>query len=342
LLVNIIIITFDFSTMPGKVVLAKTIAVPFMKEVEEGIRSLPSPPTLVAFLANNDPNAKQYALSTQTFCESLGIHFQLRECDREDLEEHLIEANQDATVDGIMVYYPVFNDRQDQYLQNVITFDKDVEALSHTYLYNLYHNMRTLPSLPPLLLPPQKSLVPCTPLAIVKTLEYLSVYNLILPYGNRCHGRTITIVNRSEVVGRPLAAMLANDGARVFSVDVNGVVEFHRGPGIKLSRHTVTEVQLKLDDVLPQSDVVISAVPSIHFRIPTEKLKEGVIAINVASEKNFSDDVKEKASLYVPSVGKVTITMLLRNLVRLAKHKRDAAVSATTLKTKLEDGVEIV
>lgn len=62
---------------------------------------------------------------------------------------------------------------------------------------------------------------------------------MVLPYGNRLYGRTITVVNRSEVVGRPLAALLANDGARVFSVDINGVQEFHRGEGIRLRRHEV-------------------------------------------------------------------------------------------------------
>lgn len=52
-------------------------------------------------------------------------------------------------------------------------------------------------------------------------------------------GRVITIINRSEVVGRPLAALLANDGAKVFSVDIENVQEFHRGPGLKYSTHQV-------------------------------------------------------------------------------------------------------
>ena len=43
-----------------------------------------------------------------------------------------------------------------------------------------------------------KSILPCTPLAIVKCLEYISVYNKILPYGDRLYGRTITVINRYD------------------------------------------------------------------------------------------------------------------------------------------------
>jgi len=41
-----------------------------------------------------------------------------------------------------------------------------------------------------------KSIIPCTPLAIVKALEFTGVYNKILPYGDRAYGKTITVINR--------------------------------------------------------------------------------------------------------------------------------------------------
>ena len=41
-----------------------------------------------------------------------------------------------------------------------------------------------------------KSILPCTPLAIVKCLEYIGVYNKLLPYGDRAYGKTITVINR--------------------------------------------------------------------------------------------------------------------------------------------------
>ena len=180
----------------------------------------------------------------------------------------------------------------------------------------------------------QKSLLPCTPLAVLKILDYLRVYNSILPCGNRLFGRSITVVNRSETVGRPLAALLANDGACVYSVDVTGVQQFTRGEGIRKSRHEMVEKKgWGMEDCVPLSDVVICGVPGDSFKLPTKLLREGAVCINFSTEKvcdfllmlqhlltnlddkNFEGDVKDKASIYVPAIGKVTIVMLLRNLL---------------------------
>jgi methylenetetrahydrofolate dehydrogenase (NAD+) len=125
------------------------------------------------------------------------------------------------------------------------------------------------------------------------------------------------VINRSEVVGRPLAALLANDGAKVYSVDIDGVQVFTRGKGIKKDRHEVHEQEgWTRKDCLPLSDVVISGVPGAGFKVETELIREGAVCINFSSEKNFDGKaVKEHASIYVPSIGKVTIAVLLRNLL---------------------------
>lgn len=165
------------------------------------------------------------------------------------------------------------------------------------------------------------------PLAVVKVLEHIRIYNSILPYGNRLFGRTITVINRSEVVGRPLAALLANDGAFVYSVDLDGVQEFTRGTGLKKHRHEVHEKPgWTLENCLPLSDVVISGVPGDKFKVPTNLIRDGAVCINFSSEKNFDGPtVKEKASIYVPAIGKVTIAVLLRNLLVSLDFPRDKA-----------------
>ncbi|MCJ1363467.1 NAD-dependent 5,10-methylenetetrahydrafolate dehydrogenase [Acarospora aff. strigata] len=301
-----------------KVVLAATVAKSLLAEINEGLQHLDKPPLLVGFLANGDPAARMYADWTARTCKENGFGFELREVDREDLEQHILAANHDDAVDGIIVYYPIFNNRQDQYLQQITDVSKDVEGLSHRYIFNMYQNIRFLDE--DML---QKSILPCTPLAVVKILEYLRVYNTILPYGNRLFGHSITIVNRSEVVGRPLAALLANDGACVYSVDVTGVQQFTRGEGIKNRRHEVIEKNgWVLKDCVPLSDVVISGVPGNKFKFPTHLLRDGAVCINFSSEKNFSPDVKEKASIYVPAIGKVTIVVLLRNLLRIVQNRK--------------------
>ncbi|KAJ5404234.1 NAD(P)-binding protein [Penicillium cosmopolitanum] len=302
-----------------KVMLSKNVANGLLGEVQEGIKTLDKPPHLVGFLANDDPAALMYAQWTQKTCEEHGFAYSLREVTRDDIEESILAANNDNAVDGIIVYYPIFNNRQDQYLQQIVDVQKDVEGLSHRYIFNMYQNIRFLDQETKR----QKCVLPCTPLAIVKILEYLNIYNTILPYGNRLFGHTICVVNRSEVVGRPLAALLANDGACVYSVDITGVQKFTRGEGLKKKRHEIHEMEgATLKDVAPLCDVVISGVPGDKYKFDTSLLREGAVCVNFSSEKNFPHEVRDKASIFVPSIGKVTIVVLLRNLLRLIQNKR--------------------
>ncbi|KAI0136380.1 hypothetical protein BJ170DRAFT_574185 [Xylariales sp. AK1849] len=302
-----------------KVVMAETIARGLLAEVKDTLKTVQqnaeNRPTLVAFLANDDPAAVKYAEWSKKTCEENGFNFELRQVDKDRLEEEVMNANDDNKVDGILVYYPIFpgNPAHDRYLQETVSLLKDVEGLCHKHIYNMYHNVRYLD-------PPQnlkKSILPCTPLAVVKILEHLQIYNSILPYGNRLFGKTITVINRSEVNGRPLAALLANDGATVYSVDLTGLQVFTRGQGIKQPRHQVRDKEdWGLEQCVPISDVIIGGVPSEKYKVPTELIRDGAVCINFSSYKNFDGPaIKEKASIYVPSVGKVTIAILLRNLI---------------------------
>lgn len=224
------------------------------------------------------------SLTQKNYTYFSGFRYSLRTATRDDIEDAILAANTDPDVDGIIVYYPIFNNRQDQYLQQIVDISKDVEGLSHRYIFNMYQNIRYLDPAPG----PQrqKSILPCTPLAVIKILEYLHIYNTILPYGNRLFGHTICVVNRSEVVGRPLAALLANDGACVYSVDITGVQQFTRGEGLKKRRHEVVDMEnWKLEDAVPHCDVVITGVPGDKFKFNTKLLRQGAVCINFSSEK---------------------------------------------------------
>ncbi|KAI5116621.1 hypothetical protein M0805_007792 [Coniferiporia weirii] len=351
------------STGKGLLVKADAIADTFRAEVKCALDAYTRPPKLVGILSTSSAPSRSYAMFTKKQCEELGVEFELVESgsaksselgDGEGVEEAIIEANEDESVDGIMVYYPIFGVQQDHYLQQVLSPVKDVEGLNVKFHYNLYHNIRFIEPASLLSAVPQqsasaaipvvsddpppgtvKSILPCTPLAIVKCLEYVGVYNKILKYGDRAYGRTVTVINRSEVVGRPLAALLANDGARVFSADIDSIQEYTKRPNLPASEnngsvgsaarryhphHIVRPCTHTLEACLSMSDVVISAVPSASYKVPTAWLKDGCVCVNVASEKNFEKDVREKASIYLPSVGKVTILMLLRNLLRLRRY----------------------
>ncbi|KAI8992249.1 hypothetical protein BDB01DRAFT_841608 [Pilobolus umbonatus] len=304
--------------MPCKTILASSVSAKFRREIKADIDNRKIRPKLVGFLANEDPAAKKYAEWTAKTCAETGVEFELRKVDKQELEDKVDEANTDPSVHGIMVYYPVFGNKQDDYIQNCVRYLKDVEGLCHKFVYNVYHNIRYMDDSQSM-----KCIIPCTPLACVKILEYIGVYNTVLQYGNRLYGRTITVINRSEIVGRPLAAMLANDGAKVYSVDITGVQLFTRGTGIHQKEHEVKDIKDTMEQVVAQSDVVITGVPTPKFKLPTHLLKDGVIAMNFSSFANFEDDIKTRASIFVPSVGKVTVAMLERNLLRLYDYQHE-------------------
>ncbi|KAI8870154.1 NAD(P)-binding protein [Ramicandelaber brevisporus] len=301
--------------MPCKKVLAGTIATRYLGEIKKEVASLSTQPKLVGFLANSDPAAEMYSQWTGKSCDETGVAYELRKVEPEQLIDAIKAANADDAVHGILVYYPVFGPEKDIEVRTTVSPLKDVEGLCPLFAGNLYDNVRYLDNENQ-----KKCILPCTPLAIVKILEHIGVYNPIIPYGDRLYGRTITVINRSRVVGHPLAALLANDGAKVYSVDIADIQQFYRGSGLKRDKHHVEPVDLTLAQVLAVSDVVISGVPTESYKIDSSLLKDGVIAINFSTFRNFQDNVVEKASLYIPTVGKVTVAMLQRNLVRLCKY----------------------
>jgi 5,10-methylene-tetrahydrofolate dehydrogenase/methenyl tetrahydrofolate cyclohydrolase len=72
------------------------------------------------------------------------------------------------------------------------------------------------------------------------------------------------------------------------------------------------------------ADVVISAVPSATFdRIRADEIRDGAICVNVSEHPNFDDSILERASVFVPRVGPLTIAMCTRNLTRLLRLARD-------------------
>jgi methylenetetrahydrofolate dehydrogenase (NAD+) len=204
------------------------------KQIKLSLSISAEAPLLVGLLANKDPAAKQYAEWTGRACENDGLRYELRTLeDPIDVEAALINANDDPRVHGIIVYYPIFGQEesfsgasQDDYLRDSVSHKCDVEGLCHLYRTNLYRNVRFLdyPS------NDQKCLLPCTALSVVKIVEQCpGCYDRSKPMGKQLGGKIVTVINRSEIVGRPLAAMLSNDGADVYSVDINSIYLFRNG-----------------------------------------------------------------------------------------------------------------
>jgi methylenetetrahydrofolate dehydrogenase (NAD+) len=254
-------------------------------------------------------------------CRADGLRYELRKLDDPlDVDQALFDANDDPRVHGIIVYYPIYGTDKtfsgashDDFLRDTISVTKDVEGLCHNYRTNLYRNVRFL-DYPR---SSQKCLLPCTALSVVKIIEgipHQTIYNYDLPVGRRMEGQIVTVINRSEIVGRPLAAMLANDGATVYSVDIDSIYML---PGNGHMHHCMSDVTV--EECVRKSSLVITGVPSNSYKLPSEWIQPNTTVINVSSSKNVDEEeiLKIPGVKYVPMVGKVTVAMLERNLVRL-------------------------
>jgi 5,10-methylene-tetrahydrofolate dehydrogenase/methenyl tetrahydrofolate cyclohydrolase len=285
----------------------QALAAPFVAAVRAEVASLP-PIRLLGLLATSDRGSQVYCDYTARGCEAVGIRFEQRWLDPEQVSATIFECNADPAVHGVMVYYPIFHGARDRSLQNEVAPEKDVEGLHATWSGRLYHDIRTID--------PEgkkKAILPCTPLGIVKALEALKVYDESKGPRKQAEGLTITVFNRSEVVGRPLAAMLAHDGARVLSFDIEGCVLYEGW------RSTTTD--LDRATALAQSDVVITGVPSRDFPpVRAAELKPGVTCINFSHLNNLADDVAERSKHVLLRVGPITVAMLARNTLRLYRN----------------------
>lgn len=279
------------------------VAAKYREQLRSEIKALPERLKLVGFLCADSGPSATYANYTATGCADVGIGFELRHVNKLQMEDAILAANSDPQVHGILVYYPVFGTQQDNYIKDLVEPAKDIEGLTTFWARRLYANRRHLDDEKT-----KKAVLPCTPLAIVKLLEAAGLKPPL-------NGLKVCIFNRSEVVGRPLASMLANDGAEVYSFDIDGPLRF--------SGQTVGETDITRSRALATADVVITGVPSRSFKlVEAEEIRPGSICLNFSTLKNFHDDISEKAAVFIPRVGPMTVTMALRNTLRLYRNFR--------------------
>ena len=276
----------------------------YVEAVREEVESLGLKINILGLIASSDKPSVAYAKATQRSFSSVGIHYDLRYVERLDLEKSIHEANADERIHGIFIYFPVFYTGHDDYLRNQVDYRKDIEAGSIYWTRKLYANDRFALDKED----PRKALLPCTPLAIIKILTEAGKYGQGL--SQPLEGKIVTIFNRSEVTGRPLAMMLSNDGARVYSFDINGPLLFRNA--------VPSETDISRREALRQSDIVVTGVPSADFpKIQRDEVRPNVVCINFSSVNNFSDNMAEHTSVYIPRIGPMTVAMCMRNSLRL-------------------------
>ncbi|KAJ5666994.1 methylenetetrahydrofolate dehydrogenase [Penicillium longicatenatum] len=298
----------------GETILPEDLTKEIYAQLAQRVQSLPTRLCLTALLASDDAGSHQYAEWTRETCHKIGIDFCLVRLTPRNVATYIKALNENSSVHGIMVYYPIFGDARDDEIKSTVDPRKDVEGLNRPH--SPHSHEVTEDSAKPRLAP---TLVPCTAKAVETILHWLGIYDRSLAEGERLNGWDICIINRSDVVGLPLAQLLASQGARVYSVDIIGVQIYQASLTSGVAEVRSTPSEWTLQDVVKKSGVIISAVPHRTFKVNTEWIQRGTICINVASAKNFDAEILEVASKFVPRVGNLTIAALLDNLLQCTK-----------------------
>ena len=251
-------------------------------------------PCLATILVGDNQASATYVKNKQTAANSAGIltrDFKLPEnVTRNELISIIEELNRDDKVHGILVQLPL-PPQIETSITNMVNHEKDVDGLTS-------HNLG-------LLLKGTPKLVPCTPLGIIELLDF---YNIDVK------GMDVAILNRSNLVGKPLGILLMNRDATV--------TFFH-------------SKSKNIEHKLRNFDFIITAVGDRQkFILQKDMIKEGAIIFDVgisrANGKIKGDvdfeSVSEKAAYITPvpgGVGPMTVTMLLKNTVLAANliHK---------------------
>jgi 5,10-methylene-tetrahydrofolate dehydrogenase/methenyl tetrahydrofolate cyclohydrolase len=278
----------------------------FRREVQMEVQTLGQKLKLVGLLANNEAPSVAYANYTNEGCNDVGIHFDLRRIEPRQIAENIERANSDASVHGIIVYYPVQGTDVDNENRQSVLPSKDIEGLHSYWSGLLYANQRFIDAEET-----KKAILPCTAVAIVKILEFVGVFDTTVD--PPLLDKVIAIFNRSPLVGGPLAAMLSHEGATIYSVDLEGTLLTRRG---QFQRSSATRA-----DVLKRADVVISGVPAGSPFRPRDgdELRPEAVCICFSSVSNYAKSV-QMTHKFIRRIGQVTVAMVLRNTLRLFKH----------------------
>lgn len=250
-------------------------------------------PTLLIILVGEDPASAIYARNKVKKCAEIGIKAILEKleanCSSEAILEVIEKANKDPKIDGIILQSPLPKQFNEQEIMQHIHSKKDVDGFG---TLNLGH-----------LLLGDEEILAATPLGIIRLLE---------KYDIPVASKNVLMIGRSQIVGRPLAAMLLNRDATV----------------------TIAHSKTKnLKEFTQRADIVISAVGEPHF-ITADMIKPGAVCIDVGisrvenhvvGDMDF-EHIKDKASYITPvpgGVGPMTIISLLENIVSLAEKRKE-------------------
>jgi len=247
-------------------------------------------PGLAVILVGQDPASQAYVSMKKKACDRVGFYSVTHEMP-EDISQEAIEntikmMNQNPNIDGILVQLPLPPQIDTTKILELVDPAKDVDGF---HPYNVGRLVTNL-----------DGFVPCTPLGV---MDLLNEYNIDVKGKNCC------VVGASNIVGKPMAALLLNADA---TVEVCHVFTDD------LKKHTLN------------ADIILVGVGVINL-IKEDMVKDGAVIVDIGINRAENgklvgdvdfENVSKKSSYITPvpgGVGPMTIAMLLSNTLKAAK-----------------------
>ena len=254
----------------------------------------------VAFIQIGDnPASNVYVRNKIKLCEEVGIEVKHIQGDEETSEEALLysieKLNNDKNIHGIMVQLPLPAHIDEEQVINAIDPNKDIDGFTNINKGKL-------------MIGDKSAIIPCTPKGIMTILEYKGI---------DLQGKNVVIVGRSNIVGKPLAQLMINEGATVTVCNS------------KTDRR-------KLINYISQSDIFISAIGIANYfnkkKFQYHNLKSTIaidVGINRDSEGKLCGDIDKKlyeefeAVTSVPGgVGITTVLEVIKNSIECYRRNK--------------------
>ena len=276
--------------MTAKIIDGRKIAAEIRKKIADEVKELKIQPNITSIKIGTDSASELYLRLRDKACSEVGINSSHLEFSENVSEKEVIDSidklNKDPDVHGILIQMPIPSHISQQKLINAIAPKKDVEGLTPTNMGKTLNG--------------DEQIIPCTPLSVLTILDYENT---------DLKGRDIAIVNHSNLVGKPLAALFLNRNAtvsvcHVFSKDIKNYTS--------------------------KADILITAAGKARL-ITQDLVKNGAFVIDVGIIKTADgicgdvafDSVKQKAGKLTPvpgGVGPVTVASSLVNMLKTYKN----------------------
>ncbi|WP_297133886.1 bifunctional 5,10-methylenetetrahydrofolate dehydrogenase/5,10-methenyltetrahydrofolate cyclohydrolase [Terrisporobacter sp.] len=275
---------------------ARQLVVKKIDELKERVNKLKTKPSLVIIRVGEDFASGKYVANKIRKCEEVGIESKIIHLEesvkQESVEKIILDLNKDENVTGVLLQLPIPKHLDEDYLTNLIKDEKDVDGFTIGNMGRLSLGL--------------EGNIACTPRGIITLLKEFSV---------DIEGKDVLIINRSNIVGKPLAQLFLKENATV----------------------TIAHSKTKnLKEKILMSDIVVSAVGRANF-LKSEDFSPNTtivdVSINFNEEGKMCGDVaktdyeillNEKQCNLTPvpnGVGQMTVIELIEQTIEIAEKK---------------------